>query len=111
MNARPVLLSLALATVLLFAGCSGHYYRVPGPEVNPQQYQNLGPVSQTATGIHLFGIIPIMLTDKTERAVEHAIAQKGGDAITNLQVRERWYWAYVLNIYKIDISGDVLKKR
>ena len=105
------LASAAILFLVLLPGCTGHYYKVPSPEANPAQYQNLGPVTQTATGVHLFGIFPIMLNDKIERAIEHAIAQKGGDAITNLTIRERWYWAYVLNIYKVDVEGDVLKKR
>jgi hypothetical protein len=102
---------LASVLLLTLSACSGQYYKLKQPEFNKSQYQDLGVASQTTTGIHLFGFIPIQLNDKLERAMNSAISSKGGDSMTNVEVRERWYWAYVLNIYKMDVTGTVLKKK
>lgn len=107
---KRLVMSVALATGLLLSGCAGNYYRLRTPDAAPGQYENLGPVQLSATGIHLFGFIPINLNNKIERVMDTGIASKGGDVMTNVVVRERWYWAWVLNIYKVDIEGDVLRR-
>jgi len=94
-----------------FYGCSGNYYTLKQPSYNQSQYSEIGTATETATGISLFGVIPIQLNNKVERAMNAAIASKGGDAMTDVQIRERWYWAYVLNLYKVDVTGTVLKKK
>lgn len=74
-------------------------------------YQNVGESAETATGVSLFTFIPIQDTNKIQRAIDSAIAKKGGDTMTDIEVRERWYWAYVLNLNKIDVRGTVLRRR
>jgi hypothetical protein len=103
-------LALTLSLFVLSA-CSGNYYQVPTPPINQSQFQNIGTSTETATGVSLFGFIPIQDTNKLQRAVDSAVSKRGGDAITDLEVRERWYWAVVLNLHKIDVSGTVLKRR
>lgn len=103
--------SVLILIVAFASGCVGRQYTLPQPQVDMAKYDNLGPSSQTATGIHLFGIIPIQLNNKVERATNAAIAAKGGDALTNVTVRERWYWAWVLNIYKVDVEGTVVRRK
>lgn len=97
--------------LIAVSACSGNYYKMPLPEVDKSKYENLGTATSTATGISLFGFIPIQLNNKIERATQSAITSKGGDMITDVTVRERWYWAYVLNMYKVDLTGTVLKKK
>lgn len=96
---------------VVITGCAGREYRIPQPDVDMTKYHDLGPVTQTASGVHLFQIIPIGLTSKIERAIKTAIMQKGGDTLKDIVVKERWYWAYVLNIYKVDIEGTVIRKK
>jgi hypothetical protein len=43
------------------------------------------------------------------RAQDAAIKAKGGDALINTQVQEKWFWAWVLSGYTTNISGDVIK--
>lgn len=102
---------LILVVFVALSACSGKYYKLPSPEINSKNYEDLGTTQETATGVMLFGFIPIQQNNKLERAIDSAVASKGGDAMTNIQVRERWYWAYVLNLYKVDITGNVLKKK
>ncbi len=100
-----------LILFLALSACSGNYYQIPTPEMNSKEYVDLGQASETATGVMLFNFIPIQQNNKLQRAIDSAIASKGGDSMTNIQVRERWYWAYVLNLYKTDVTGTVVKKK
>lgn len=93
------------------AGCSGHYYQLPTPAYDQSKYEVVGSGTQTATGVMLFGFIPISLNSKIERATQRLISDQGGDAITNVSVRERWFWAYILNGYKVDVEGTVLRSK
>lgn len=100
-------LALAAMSASVLAGCTGTPMKTQNLE--PGQYEVIGKGSGTATGIHLFGVIPIGLNDRFPRAQQLAIDSKHGDALINVQVQEDWYWAYVLNGYKTTVSGDVVK--
>ena len=92
---------------LILAGRSGtpmstrHY--------DSSQYTVLGHSEASATGLMLFGVIPIRQNSRFVRAQDEAIKAKGGDAMINTQVQERWFWAWVLNGYTTKVSGDVIK--
>lgn len=100
-----------LLTLTLLAGCTGRYYKIPTTPVDLTKYEVVGSGTQTATGIMLFGFIPIRQNNKIERATQTLIANHGGDAVTDVTVRERWFWAWVLNGYKTDVQGTVLRRR
>ena len=102
---------LLLAAAVSLSACTGSFYKVPSPDYDRAKYEEVGTDSVTATGIHLFQLFPINLTNKIERAVEQLIAQNGGDTVTDIEVQERWFWAYVLNGYKTEVRGTVLKKK
>ena len=104
---KKILISLF---VLFQIGCAGQQYSLPLPD-NKSNYDTIATDSVTATGVHLFGIIPINLNNKVERATETLKAKYNGDAVTNVSVQERWYWAYILNIYKTEVTATVLKRK
>ncbi|MCF4997975.1 hypothetical protein GIW70_09580 [Pseudomonas syringae] len=92
---------------VVLAGCTGapmntqHY--------DSSQYTVIGHSEATATGLLLFGVIPIQQNSRFVRAQNAAIKAKGGDAMINTQVQENWFWAWVLTGYTTTISGDVVK--
>ena len=100
-------LALVVMSASILAGCTGAPMKTQN--LDPDQYEVIGKGSATATGIHLFGIIPIALNSRFVRAQEAAIDSKNGDALINVQVQEKWFWAWVLNGYKTTVSGDVVK--
>lgn len=100
-----------LVILTLLAGCTGHYYKVPNPPVDMSKYEVVGAGSETATGIMLFNFIPIQQNNKIERATDSLMRTYGGDAVTDVQVRERWFWAWVLNGYKTDVQATILRRR
>lgn len=78
-------------------------------QYDASQYTVLGHSEACATGIMLLGVIPIGQNNRFVRAQDAAIKAKGGDALINTQVQEKWFWAWVLNGYTTKISGDVIK--
>ena len=103
--------TLAPLSLAFLSGCTGQYYRIPAPEYDRAKYEEVGRRSETATGIMLLGFIPINENDKIERATTKIVSDAQGDVITDVTVRERCFWAYVLNGYKIDVEGMVLSKK
>lgn len=96
---------------MALTACSGNFYNVPTPEYDPAKYDVLATESKTATGVMLFQFIPIGQNNKFERAVEYLRTKYNGDAVTNVSVQERWFWAYVLNGYKTEVTATILKKK
>ena len=92
---------------VVLAGCTGAPMKTAHYVSN--QYTVVGHSEASATGLLLFGIIPIRQNSRFVRAQNAAIQAKGGDAMINTQVQENWFWAWVLTGYTTTISGDVVK--
>ena len=97
----------ACAFGLVLAGCTGA--PIKSAHYDSSQYTVLGHSEASATGLMLFGLIPIRQNSRFVRAQDAAIKAKGGDALINTQVQEKWFWAWVLNGYTTKVSGDVIK--
>ncbi|MDR6713730.1 hypothetical protein J2W83_003345 [Pseudomonas hunanensis] len=92
---------------LVLAGCTGSPMK--STHYDSSQYTVVGHSEASATGLMLFGVIPIRQNSRFVRAQNAAIQAKGGDALINTQVQEKWFWAWVLNGYTTTVSGDVIK--
>lgn len=97
----------ACAFGLVLAGCTGA--PIKSAHYDSSQYTVLGHSEASATGLMLFGLIPIRQNSRFVRAQDAAIKANGGDALINTQVQEKWFWAWVLNGYTTKVSGDVIK--
>jgi len=106
MKKSKILLSLGFSTLLL-SGCTSQPLKIP--HITSTNYEVLGEGKAQATGIMLFNIIPIKQNDRFIRAYNAAIKSKNGDALIDIEIKEKWFWAYVLNGYKTEIKGTVIK--
>ena len=97
----------SLLFVLAVSGCTGTAMK--SQHLDSSQYTVIGHSEAKATGLLLFGVIPIQQNNRFVRAQNAAIQAKGGDAMINTQVQENWFWAWVLTGYTTTISGDVVK--
>ncbi len=59
----------------------------------------------SACGLNLFGVIPLGVNDRAERAYDEALQASGGTGLTDVSVTERWYWIYVGDTFCTDIEG------
>lgn len=70
----------------------------------------LGEAEGKATGIMLFNFIPINQNDRFEDAYQEAIRKRGGTCVVDPVIQEKWYWAYLLNVYVFKVKGTVVKE-
>lgn len=99
---------LLLATLPLLAiGCVSQPLRIP--TVTKTSYDTLGEGKGNATGIMLFNIIPIGQNERFVNAYEAAVKSKSGDALIDPVIKESWFWGYILNGYKTEVTGTVIK--
>jgi hypothetical protein len=99
---------LVILSILVFAvGCSSVPQRMGA--IQGKDYEVLGRAKSTAGGIMLLSLIPIGHNSKINRAYSDAVEQLEGDDLINPTIAESWYWAWVLNGYKVTIEGDVIK--
>jgi len=98
---RPRAILLTLLTV--GTACTGPLAKIaPQP---PTQYATTTTGRGSACGFNLFGVIPIAVNDRAHRAYDQALKVSGGTALTDVKVTERWYFAYVGNVYCTEIEG------
>jgi hypothetical protein len=98
---------LAILSLLFFCSCSSVPLHVP--TITSTNYEVLGEGEGSATGIMLFQFIPIGQNDRFDRAYHYAVESKGGDALIDPVISEKWFWAYVLNGYTTTVTGKVIR--
>jgi hypothetical protein len=80
---------LAAAILLTaVAGCTSTGARI-GPRP-PEAFQIIGPTRGGACGLHLFGIIPLGVNSRTERAYSKALTH-GGTGLIDTKVQTQWW--------------------
>jgi hypothetical protein len=95
------------ALALTIVGCSSHAVRI-GP-VPPATYSVIGPARASACGVLVFGILPINVNDRTQRAYDAALQRSGGNALVDVSVRDRWYYIYIGGMVCTDIQGTAIR--
>jgi len=106
MTATRTVLSLSLLAFLA-TGCVSKPLKIETR--TGSNYEELGEGQGSATGIMLFNFIPIRQNERFVRAYEAAVKSKGGDALLNPEISERWFWAYMLNLYRTTVRGTVIR--
>ena len=99
---------LCLISILTY-GCASVPLRVANVEVDNREYEILGEGEGSATGLMLFNVVPVGQNTRFRDAYIYAVESKGGDALLNPVITEKWFWAYILNGYKTTVKGTVIK--
>ena len=61
--------------------------------------------------MQLFGLIPIAVNDRAQRAHDEALQTSGGSGLTDVKVTERWYYASIGDVFCTDVEGVVYTVR
>lgn len=96
--------AVLVALAAVWAGCSGPLVKI-APEP-PARYEVTAAGRGSACGFSLFGIIPIGTNSRAQRAYDVALKASGGAGLTDVKVTERWYYAYVGEVFCTDIEGS-----
>jgi hypothetical protein len=90
-------LVLLLLVTCALVGCTSTALKIPGAPIQADE-KALGEARGKATGIMLFQLIPIGQNTRFEAAYARALAsQPGATRLTDVTIREKWFWAWVLN--------------
>ena len=101
-------LLISLFMIISF-GCASTPLKFHG--LDPGNYEVLGEGQGTATGIMLLQFIPIGQNTRFMQAYQAAVHSKGGDALIDIEISERWFWAYILNGYSTTVKGTVVRRK
>jgi len=103
-------LLLCLAVVVLGTGCAGIAAQMPSP-VDLDKYETLGEGVGSATGIMLFGVIPINQNQRFWNAYNAAVNSRRGEKLLNPVISERWFYGVVLYGFVTTVSGTVVREK
>jgi hypothetical protein len=100
---------LALCTLVL-AACSSAPVAFPTAPLAADEEAG-GRVEATTSGFLLLSLIPIGQNTRFERAVEQLKQKAGADRITDVVVRESWYWCGVGELFVFTVEGTAVRKK
>ena len=103
-------LLIAFAVLLLVAvGCKGMPTKIDTPPKQAGE-EEMGPAEGRAVGIMLFNLIPIKQNNRFDRAYAAALAaHPGAKRLVDIQIKENWFWAVILNGYRFEITGTAVR--
>ncbi len=102
---RQLLLFLALVSPLV--GCVSTPLELKEPVAGT--YEVLGPVEGRFGGILLFNFIPIAYNQRIWKAYQIALEQKGADALIDVTIIDKWYWAGLFNGNVTTVRGTAVR--
>jgi len=85
-------------------GCAGPFVNVaptpPAGAVITHQGHGEG------CGVNLFGVIPILVNDRAERAYKEAVESADATGLTDTKITDRWAWIYVGEKFCTIVQGN-----
>ena len=95
------------AALLVAAGCSSHAKRIGRRP--PASYEVVGSGRGSGCGVVLFGILPVQVNDRLERAYSEALGGRDRQLVDG-KVRESWYVIpFVGYLLCTDVEGTVAR--
>ncbi len=104
---RGSFLGLLAFACSVVSGCASSPVTI-GPRL-PHEYRAVDRVRGGACGVLLFGVIPVGVNDRTERAYQQALAGRGR-ALADTQLEYSWYIIPAVGLLLCsDIEGKVVQ--
>ena len=92
----------------LLVGCSSTDARLVSSL--PEKPTKLGPAQGTASGVLIFGVIPIGINSRTERAYEDALKSvPGSTMLSDVTLDELWLYFGIVLFQQVTITGEAVK--
>jgi hypothetical protein len=98
---------LMLVTAVVMVSCTSSPTLV-GPKPR-DGYEVLGRASGSGCGLALFGVIPLGVNSRTERAYQEAL-KRGGTGLIETELQNQWWWVPFLGlVYCTAIRGTEVR--
>ena len=94
---------------LLASACAGAPVALGTRADKPVPVGTSRTVAANACGFQLLLFIPIAINERAERAYKALEAQAAGDYITDVQVEERWSYAFIGTIYCTSLKAKAIR--
>jgi hypothetical protein len=110
MSARP-LTAVALAAALATAGCRGvpvHIDNAVPPDIDRSAGRT---IEGDAYGFQFVLLIPAGVNTRHERAWQEILDQAHGDYVTNVQLKEGWYYGIIGTLYHTTFRATAYPRR
>ena len=102
---RQFLLFLLFLSPLV--GCVGTPVEIKEPVQG--SYDVIGPAEGKFGGILLFNFIPIAYNQRMWKAYDIAVKSQGADALIDVTIQDKWYWAGLFNGNVTTVRGTAVK--
>ena len=108
---RKSILWIGCIVLLSFVGCVSSPLEIKTSPIAPNE-KALGEASGSATGILLFGFIPIKQNSRFQDAYTQAIqTHPGTTRLVNPIIEEQWFWAVVLDGFIFKVTGTAVGEK
>jgi len=107
MHMTPGILLLFLVS---FTGCYGipvKFNTMPAQSYDATRGRT---VEGSACGFQLLAFIPISINDRAWRAYSELVQEAGADYVTDIKVKEKWYYAALGTVYCTEMQATAYPK-
>ena len=109
---RAIYTIVIMISFLLLVGCSSQVLKIDSPDKD-RPYKEVGYVTGRASGILIFGLIPVnqnsRMTSAYNIAYNQAKSYYHADALTNVNISEKWFNFVVFMKFIVTVKGDAIK--
>ncbi len=100
-----------IVTATLLAACAGTPISLGSRVTGPIPTGAERTITAEACGFQLLLFIPIGINDRAQRAYRDLEVEADGDFITNVQVQERWTYAFVGTRYCTGLRAKAVRQK
>jgi len=108
-NIHGQLVSIVAATLL--AACTGAPVTLGTRVAGPIPAGVERTITSEACGFQLILLIPIGINGRAQRAYQALEVEADGDYITNVEVQERWTYAFVGTMYCTELRAKAVRPK
>lgn len=102
-------ISAFLAAIAILAltgfGCNGNKVQFADAPIDKLDLSLGRKVTGRASGLHLFGVIPIGVNERQSRAYERMKGEAGSDYVTDIKIQDVWRFVFIGQKYNTTITG------
>ena len=102
---------VCILTSLLLTACAGNPVFLGTHVAESIPTGSERTITTEACGFQLLLFIPISINDRAQRAYRALELEADGDFITNMQVQERWTYAFVGTVYCTDLRARAIRQK